>query len=249
MALTGSADTMDPAARREAAPGATRPSLGDVARRAAQRRHLVGRAVTLGRLSTLARMNRATVDLQVAPDVRFGARVRFEVQRGSRNRVRLGPGCRIGDDVTFLLKGGQLELGEQVEVRRGTVVNLSGRFECRGHNIISYSNLIHCATSITLEEYASTNEFVSIIDSTHHHDGPHEFFYENVSAAPIWIGPNVWVCNKASVLMGVRIGANSVVASHAVVNRDVPPGVVVGGMPAKYLTDRAVAGPALRFFD
>jgi acetyltransferase-like isoleucine patch superfamily enzyme len=48
--------------------------------------------------------------------------------------------------------------------------------------------------------------------------------------------------------MGVTIGPNSVVASHAVVNRDVPPGVVVGGLPARVLGERAVDGPALRFF-
>jgi len=48
--------------------------------------------------------------------------------------------------------------------------------------------------------------------------------------------------------MGVRIGHNAVVASHAVVNRDVPDGTVVAGIPARVIAERQVAGPALRFF-
>jgi acetyltransferase-like isoleucine patch superfamily enzyme len=208
----------------------------------------VGRTRVVTQLQALARANEAVVEVDIAPDVRFGSGVRFLVQRGTRNVVRLGPGCRVFEDVTFELRGGQLLLGENVEVRRGSYMGIGGRFECQARNIISYYNLIHCAESIVLEEYASTNEFVSLIDSTHHHDGPSEFFYENVSAAPIHVGPNVWICSKATVLMGVTIGPNSVVASHAVVNRDVPPGVVVGGLPARVLGERAVDGPALRFF-
>ena len=194
-----------------------------------------------------AKLLGSTIDLDVGPGLRLGRRVRFRVDARTHNRVHIGSGCIIQDDVVITLRGGTIEWGDRVEIRHGTVMNLSGTFRLVGKNVISYSNVIHCATSITLDEYASTNEYVSIIDSTHHHDGEHEFFYENTSAAPIVVGPNVWICNKASVLMGTTIGANAVIASHAVVNRDVPEATVVGGLPAKVLAPRHVAGPALRF--
>lgn len=190
---------------------------------------------------------RATLELDVGPGLTIGRRVQFKVQSGTHNVIRIGRGCSIGDDVVFLLKGATIEWGDRVEIRRGTTLNLSGRLELVGRNIISYSNVIHCATSIWMDECASTNEYVSIIDSTHHHDGEHDFFYENTSAAPISIGANVWVCNKASVLMGTTIGPNAVIASHSVVNRDVAEATVVGGLPAKVLAPRAVGGGALRF--
>jgi acetyltransferase-like isoleucine patch superfamily enzyme len=212
-------------------------------------RRRVRLVVFLWRLRLLAAAQRVQLDLDVAPDLELGRRVTVQLLRGTRNRVAVGPGCRILDDVFVQLKGATLELGPRVEIRRGTVLNLSGRFACAGGNIISYENVIHCAESIELDAYASTNEYVSLIDSTHHHDGPHPFFYENVSSAPISIGRNTWICNKSSVLLGVTIGHNSVVASHAVVNRDVPDGVVVGGIPAKYLADRKVDGPALELFE
>lgn len=50
---------------------------------------------------------------------------------------------------------------------------------------------------------------------------------------PVHIGDNVWLGDHSTVLKGVTIGDNSVVAAGAVVSRDVPANVVVAGNPAK----------------
>jgi acetyltransferase-like isoleucine patch superfamily enzyme len=51
---------------------------------------------------------------------------------------------------------------------------------------------------------------------------------------PVHIGDNVWLGDHATVLKGVTIGDNSVVAARAVVTRDVPANVIVAGNPAKW---------------
>lgn len=51
--------------------------------------------------------------------------------------------------------------------------------------------------------------------------------------APITLGRNVWVGSNATILKGVAIGDNAVVAAGAVVTKDVPANTVVGGVPAK----------------
>jgi acetyltransferase-like isoleucine patch superfamily enzyme len=61
-----------------------------------------------------------------------------------------------------------------------------------------------------------------------------------VTAAPIVIGRNVWIGAGATVLQGVTIGDDAVVAAGAVVTGDVPPAVLVAGVPAR--TVRSVAG-------
>jgi acetyltransferase-like isoleucine patch superfamily enzyme len=56
-----------------------------------------------------------------------------------------------------------------------------------------------------------------------------------VTAAPIVVGRNVWIGAGATVLQGVTIGDDAVVAAGAVVTRDVPPGVLVAGVPAEVI--------------
>lgn len=56
-----------------------------------------------------------------------------------------------------------------------------------------------------------------------------------LTTGKITIKKNVWIGANATVLPGVTIGENSVVASGAVVSKDVPANVVVGGIPAKIL--------------
>lgn len=53
--------------------------------------------------------------------------------------------------------------------------------------------------------------------------------------APIVIGKNVWIGANATVVSGVTVGDNSVIAAGAVVTKDVPKNTVVGGVPAKLL--------------
>lgn len=52
---------------------------------------------------------------------------------------------------------------------------------------------------------------------------------------PVNIGHNVWIGGRAVINPGVHIGNNVVVASGAVVTKDVPDNVVVGGNPAKII--------------
>lgn len=62
---------------------------------------------------------------------------------------------------------------------------------------------------------------------------------ERVSGAeygkPVSIGHNVWIGGRAVINPGVKIGNNVVIASGAVVTKDVPDNVLAGGNPAKIL--------------
>lgn len=53
--------------------------------------------------------------------------------------------------------------------------------------------------------------------------------------APIRLGKNVWVGSNATILQGVSIGDNSVIAAGAVVTHDIPDNVIAAGVPAKVI--------------
>ncbi len=65
-----------------------------------------------------------------------------------------------------------------------------------------------------------------------------------VVAKPIAIERNVWIAAGATIIGGVTVGENSVVAAGSVVTRDVPPNTLVGGNPAKVI--RSIAEPEMR---
>lgn len=53
--------------------------------------------------------------------------------------------------------------------------------------------------------------------------------------APVIIGSKVWIGANATILPGVTIGDNAIIAAGAVVTKDVPPNAVVGGVPARIM--------------
>lgn len=59
-----------------------------------------------------------------------------------------------------------------------------------------------------------------------------------VNGGPVEIGENAWICSRSIILPNVKIGKGAVVASNAVVTKDVPPYAIVGGVPAKIIGHR-----------
>ena len=54
---------------------------------------------------------------------------------------------------------------------------------------------------------------------------------------PVVIKNGAWIGAGATILPGVTVGENSIVAAGAVVNKDVPDNTIVGGIPAKVIKD------------
>ena len=60
----------------------------------------------------------------------------------------------------------------------------------------------------------------------------------SVKGAPVEIGDFAWICSRSIILPGIKIGEGAVVASNAVVTRDVEPYTVVAGIPARSIGKR-----------
>ena len=56
-------------------------------------------------------------------------------------------------------------------------------------------------------------------------------------AAPVRIGNDVWIGGNVTILPGVTIGNNVVVAAGAVVTKDVPDNSLIGGVPARLIRE------------
>ena len=85
---------------------------------------------------------------------------------------------------------------------------------------------------ITIEDHVLLGPKVNLITENHPLD-PKE--RRSLISKPILIKRNAWIGAAATILPGVTIGENAVVAAGAVVTSDVPDNTVVGGVPAKIL--------------
>jgi acetyltransferase-like isoleucine patch superfamily enzyme len=65
---------------------------------------------------------------------------------------------------------------------------------------------------------------------------------EAASSRPIYIEDDVWICQGAMIMKGVRVGRGSIIAADAVVVKDVPAYSVVAGNPARIV--KTLAGQA-----
>ncbi|SOD71576.1 maltose O-acetyltransferase [Jatrophihabitans sp. GAS493] len=91
----------------------------------------------------------------------------------------------------------------------------------------------------------SARERITIGDNVMFGDGATvldtDFHQVDASAAiktrPIVIGDNVWISRDVLISPGVTVGAGSVIAAGSVVTRDIPPGVLAAGTPARVVRE------------
>lgn len=134
------------------------------------------------------------------------------------------------------------ELLKQLFGSTGESIYMEPTFKCDyGYNIHVGNNFyanFDCVILDVCEVRLGVNCFlapgVHIYTATHPLD-PVERASGAEFAKPVKIGDNVWIGGRAVINPGVTIGNNVVVASGAVVVKDVPDNVVVGGNPARIL--------------
>lgn len=151
-----------------------------------------------------------------------GKRVEFHARRG-HGRLVLGPWCWIGNDNKLRAHEGQLTLGPKVVMGRDNVINTYLDIEVGEASIIA--------------------DWVYICDFDHRFDRLDLAIKDQgIVKSPVRIGGDVWIGEKASVLRGVDIGHGSVVASHCLVNADIPPFSIAVGVPVRVVKSRLPAG-------
>ncbi len=152
----------------------------------------------------------------------LGRRVELRGRAG-HGRLVVGPWTHLGDDNKLRAHEGQLTVGEKVVMGRDNVIN-------------TYLDVEVGAASILAD-------WIYVCDFDHRTerlDVPIKD--QGIVKSPTRIGSDVWVGEKASILRGVDIGHGSVIASHCLVNKDVPPFSIAVGVPVRVVKSRLPAG-------
>ncbi|MBV9293639.1 MAG: acyltransferase [Frankiales bacterium] len=203
-----------------------RPTIDVVAQRAR-------REAFVRRTQLAAYWAGAELDLDVAPDADFWPGVRVTFQRGSRNRLRIGPGVVFEYRVWIRFADGSIDIAGPAWMRRDVILNVGGgRLEMEPNVALSWGTAVHCSEHVLFEEMAGAAEQVTIADTNHFFTTPDTWFWHNSRSDPVRIGRNTWLCPRVSVTPGSTVGAHCIVAPNSVVVGDVPDASFASGNPA-----------------
>lgn len=154
-----------------------------------------------------------------------------------RGCTKVGPGARVRGFPVVDNMGGEIVIGRnfclfsylaKVELYVGP----GGRLEIGDDTFVNNGTSLSASTHIKIGSRVNIAPHCTVIDNDFHgtvdRDGPPKM-------APIVIEDDAWLGTRVTVLKGVTIGKGSVIASGAVVTKDIPPGVLAGGVPARVI--------------
>ena len=128
-----------------------------------------------------------------------------------------------------------------VRLARTSSIHWRARFFCPEglsvgeYCIIGNDAFFDARSGISIGECVNVAAEVRIYTREHDIDDP--FFAE--TGAPVVIEDYAYIGTRVTILPGVCIGRGAVVASGAVVTKNVPPFMLVGGVPAKAIRERS----------
>jgi acetyltransferase-like isoleucine patch superfamily enzyme len=134
-----------------------------------------------------------------------------------------------------IYNSGQILLGDRIRIRGTQVpVELSthptGIISIGNGTFINSGVSIYSVVSVKIGQNCAIGPHTIIMDSDFH---TVEDLHESSTPYPVAIEDNVWIASRVTVLRGVHIGEGAVIASGAVVTKDVPRYTLVAGVPAK----------------
>ena len=161
------------------------------------------------------------------------------------NHIYLDSSCYLDEGVYIHACPNGVRIGSRTMVMHGSILHVynfrnlpHAGISIGADSLIGELNVIRGQGGIKIGDRVYTSPLVQIIAVNHVFDDPtRPFVDQGITAEGIIVEDDVWIGSGAVITDGVRIGKGAVVAAGAVVTSDVPPHVVVGGVPAKVLKE------------
>jgi putative colanic acid biosynthesis acetyltransferase WcaF len=134
----------------------------------------------------------------------------------------------------MLLRWFGAKLGPHCGIRPSTKIFHPWLFEMGDWSMLADGVLVYNLGPVKIGEHSVVSQDAFLCAGTHDYTDP----ILPLQRPPITIGDGVWIATQAFIGPGVTVGNNSVVGARAVVMKDVEPGVIVAGNPARVIKPR-----------
>lgn len=137
----------------------------------------------------------------------------------------------------FRFDSGKISLLGNNWIEQNTLLHCSGgNINIGARTFINRSTIIVSKTCIDIGDDVLIGDHVAIYDHDHKFNNVNSTIScDKYSSSKVIISSNVWIGTHATILKGVYIGNNSVVAAGSVVTKNIPENELWGGIPAKYI--------------
>ena len=162
------------------------------------------------------------------------------------NHISLGNIVTIEERVSIngLTKQG-IHIGNNVTLKEGVIIdsgliNNIGEGLFVGDNVgISQNCFLQASGKLSIGNNVIIGPGTKIFTENHNFDDLNSFINtQGVKRADVSIESGAWIGSNVVVLMGVTIGAGSIVAAGSVVNKDIEANTIYGGIPARKISTR-----------
>lgn len=159
------------------------------------------------------------------------------VNLGARESITLGANviCR-GILRLENFQPARLAIAEDVYVGDDTIISCAERIEIGRLTMIAHGVQIFDNDSHPVDAVLREKDYLTLLGRL---PGPRPA----AASAPVIIGERVWIGMHATVMKGVRIGADSVIAAGSVVTHDVPAASIAAGVPARVVSSIPAGSP------
>jgi putative colanic acid biosynthesis acetyltransferase WcaF len=138
----------------------------------------------------------------------------------------------------FLLRAFGAEIGEHCHIYPTARIWAPWNLRCGDVVAIADGATVYNPSMIEIGSHATISQEVYLCGATH----DYQVLEFPLISAEIHIGAHAWVCARATVQPGLRIGEGAVLALGSVATRDLDPWSVYAGIPARKIKDRVVEG-------
>lgn len=159
----------------------------------------------------------ADAEVAIGDNVEF--RRGIEIRAHGTSRIGIGDNVRLDRGVRLLAAN-----DSRITIGAGSRVGLYAVFNGGASISIGLGTLISGFVYLQTSMHRFKDRSAMVKDQGYDH-------------ADVAIGNNAWLAAHAVILPGCRVGDNAIVGSNAVVTRDVEPGHIVAGVPARSIRD------------
>lgn len=150
----------------------------------------------------------------------------------NQDLISIGSDSVVRGQILIFAHAGKIEIGDNCYIGENSRIWSAASIKIGNRVLISHNVNIHDTDSHSVNPILRHQHFVEMMSSGH----PVSDQFD-IKSKPVVIESDVWIGFNSTILKGVTIGKGAIVAACSLVTKDVLPGTIVAGNPARLIRD------------